>query len=66
MRYKISYLMFRLKKAWPVFEYLASFFHLILSTFLLAFALYNSLALIWGLYLVIFVLQSIFTAKVHY
>lgn len=65
MRYKLSYLVFRLKFFWPIFDICASYFHLILSTVVLCYALYNSLSLIWGLMLVIFMLQTVMAANVH-
>jgi hypothetical protein len=40
MRYKLSYLFFRLKFLWPVFDFAASYFYLILSSVILCYALY--------------------------
>ena len=66
MRYKLSYLVFKIKLIWPVLDYVASYFHLLLSTVVLCYALYNSIALVWGILLIIFMIQSISTSNVHY
>lgn len=65
MRYKLPYLFYRLKFVWPVLDICASYFHLILSTVILCYALYNSLSLIWGVLLLIFMIQTVMAAKVH-
>jgi hypothetical protein len=39
---------------------------LLLSTVVLCYALYNSIALVWGILLIIFMIQTISTANVHY
>lgn len=65
MRYKLPYLFYRLKFFWPVLDYGASYFHLILSTVILCYALYNSLSLIWGVLLLIFMIQTVMAANVH-
>jgi hypothetical protein len=66
MRYKISFLVFKVKKFWPVLDSLASYFFLILSTVVLLYALYQSLAIIWGLLLFVFMLQTVLSSNVHY
>ena len=66
MRYKLSYLFFKIKWSWPVIDILASYFYLLLSTVVLCYALYNSIALVWGVLLLIFMIQTISTANVHY
>ncbi len=66
MRYKFSYLVFKIKLIWPVLDYMASYFHLLLSTVVLCYALYNSIALVWGILLIILMIQSISTSNVHY
>ena len=40
MNYKLSYMTYRVQKAWPVFDMLAEYFYLVLYVLLLAFALY--------------------------
>lgn len=47
-------------------DIIASYFYLLLSTVVLCYALYNSIALVWGVLLLIFMIQTISTANVHY
>jgi len=40
MRYKLSYMTYKMKPAWVVFDGLAAYFYLVLYVIVLAFALY--------------------------
>lgn len=48
MSYKLSYMIYRMKLAWPVFNVIAAYFYLVLYVIILAFALYYQLALFWA------------------
>lgn len=58
MRYKLSYMTFRMRKAWPVFDGLAAYFYLVLNVSILAFALYYQLALFWAVALTIYMISQ--------
>ena len=66
MKYKISYTIYKLKPIWPFLNILATYFHLILMTVVLVFALYYQLAIVWGVYLVIYMVQSLVTSRKYY
>ena len=66
MKYKVSYTIYKLKPIWPLLNVLAGYFHLILTTVILVFALYYQLALIWGFYLLIYMIQSLFTSRKYF
>lgn len=40
MRYKLAYLTYKMKKAWPVLDTIAAYFYLALYVTILAFAIY--------------------------
>lgn len=40
MRYKLSYLTYKMKKAWPVLDIIAAYFYIVLNVVILAFAIY--------------------------
>lgn len=54
MQYKLSYLLWKVQVVWPIFDAVALYFNLILSSVILVFALYFQIALIWFIYLLIF------------
>ena len=54
MQYKLSYLLWKVQVVWPVFDAVALYFNLILSSVILVFALYFQIAFIWFIYLLIF------------
>jgi hypothetical protein len=58
MRYKLTYLLYRIKVAWPVFDSIALNFNIVLITFILACGLYHSIAVIWFIFLLIFMYQT--------
>ena len=66
MKFKISYTVYKLRPIWPVLSFLADYFYLFIATAVLAFALYYSLSLVWGVYLFIFMLQSSFTSRKYF
>ena len=66
MKFKISYTVYKLKPIWPILSFLADYFYLILATSVLLFALYFSLSLVWGVYLLIFMLQSLITSRKYF
>lgn len=56
MRYKLSYMTYRIKKAWPILDYVAAYFQLLLYVSILAFAIYYQLAAFWALALTIYMI----------
>lgn len=62
MQYKLSYLLWKAKMLWPVCNVISLYFNLIVALAILAFALYFQLALLWLLYIVIYLVQ---TWRVH-
>ena len=66
MKYKVSYTIYKLKPIWPFLNFLARYFHLILTTVILVFALYYQLALIWGVLLLIYMVQSLITSRKYF
>ena len=56
MRYKLSYLTYKMKIAWPVLDIIAAYFYHILNITILVFAIYYQLAVFWALALTIYML----------
>ena len=66
MKYKITYLLYKLKgKLWVLFDTVAINFNIVLITFILACGLYYSIAIIWFVFLLIFVVQTWWVQKLH-
>lgn len=40
MKYKLTYMTYKIRKAWPVFDILAAYSYIVLYVTILAFALY--------------------------
>lgn len=66
MRYRVSYIIYKTKAIWPLFDAIASYFYLILSAVILAFALYFSLAVVWAVSLTIYTISQSMSAARHY
>ena len=54
MQYRISYLLWKLKKLWPVINFMALNFHYVLMTFIVGCSIYYSVAFVWLLWMCIF------------
>lgn len=65
MQYRTSYLLWKMQWAWPFFEYVSIWFNYGLCFFILCCALYYSIAVIWLVWLIIFMMQSWKTQRVH-
>ena len=66
MKYKVSYTIYKLKPIWPFLNFLATYFYLILTSIILVFALYYQLAIVWGIYLIIYMVQSLLTSRRYF
>ena len=49
MKYKQAYLAYKLYFIWPVLDFLANYFNLILNSTIIAFALYSQISLFYGI-----------------
>lgn len=65
MQYKATYIIWKCKKAWPVLDVLSLNFGLIFMVFILYCALYYTIAAIWVIFLLIFVLQTWWVQRIH-
>ena len=63
MKYKMSYLAYKLKFIWPVVDFLASYFYLILNITVIAFALYSQISVFYGVCLLFLVIQSLMLSQ---
>ena len=59
MKFKMTYLVYRLKVIWPLFDLLSELTFVVLTMCVVFFAVYFELALIWAIFLTIFLIQSI-------
>lgn len=66
MRYKLSFLVFKIRPVWGIFDFLANYFYLILAIVVLCYALYHQIAVVWGIMLIWFMLQTLFSSKQYY
>ena len=66
MKYKLSYMVYRIRRAWKVLDILAAYFYLVLNVSILAFALYFQLALFWAICLTIYMFSQIINSNTHY
>lgn len=65
MKYRMTYLLWKLEWAWPVLTFVAVRFNYVMLTFILFCALYYSIALIWMVWLFIFMLQTWYLQRRH-
>ena len=61
----MAYQVYKSKSSWFIMETLANFSFIITETFILAFAAYYRLALIWAVYLALFVFHA-FKSLIHF
>ena len=66
MKYKASYAAYRLKKIWPLLDELAAYSYVVNSTLILVFAIYYQIAAVWGLFLLLYILQTITSGRRHW
>ena len=59
MKYKQSYLAYKLRFCWPFIDILASYFNLVLNVAVIAFALYHQISVFYCVCLFFMVLQSL-------
>ena len=58
MKYKMSYMVYKMRKAWPIFDVIAAYFYLVVFVSVLAFSLYFQIALFWALALTIYMISQ--------
>lgn len=58
MRYQDPFKIWKLKFFWPVFNFTALYFDVLLNTAIFAFAIYTGLAVIWFIFLVGYAFQT--------
>ena len=63
MKYKQAYLSYKLRCVWPVLDFLANYFNMILNTTIIAFALYSQISIFYGLCLLFLAIQSLMLAS---
>ena len=63
MKYKMSYLVYRMRKLWPVLDTIAAYFYLVVFVTILAFALYFQLALFWACALTIYMASQFINSR---
>ena len=56
MKYKLSYMIYRMRKVWPLFDTIAAYFYLVVFVSVLAFSLYFQIALFWAISLTIYMI----------
>ena len=66
MKYKLTYLTYKIRKAWPVFDILAAYSYIVLYVSMLAFALYYQLAVFWAVALSIYMIAQFINSSSHY
>ena len=59
MKYKVSYMVYRLRVLWPALDKISEYFHLIFSSLVVIFSIYIQLSVMWAVLLTIFMIQSI-------
>jgi len=59
MKYKQSYLAYKLTLLWPILDFLASYFNLVLNISVIAFAIYTQVSIFFGVALLFFAIQSL-------
>jgi ABC-type multidrug transport system fused ATPase/permease subunit len=65
MKFRVSYVLWRMKPLWPVLNFVAENWHYVLVTFIVGVSIYYSIALVWLLYMLIFVLYTWSQQKRH-
>lgn len=65
MKYRMTFLLWKLEWAWPGLTFVAVRFNYVMLTFILFCALYYSIALIWMVWLFIFMLQTWYLQRKH-
>ena len=63
MKYKMSYLVYKMRKLWPILDTIAAYFYLVLFVTILAFALYFQLALFWAFSLTIYMVSQFINSR---
>ena len=59
MKYKLSYLAYKLAFIWGFLDFIASYFNLMLNLAVVAFAIYTQVSLFYGVCLLFFAIQSL-------
>ena len=54
-----------MKFIWPLFEFVARYFSLLMNFAILAFGIYFQIALIWAIFLVIYLVQTWWVSRAH-
>lgn len=65
MSFKMQYVIWKTKKYWPIFDSVSLNFNIVFITYVLVCALYYSIAGIWFLFMLIFVLQNWSAQRAH-
>ena len=65
MKFRISYVLWRMKPIWPVLNFIAENWHYVLVTFIVGVSIYYSIALVWLMYIFIFVFYTWSQQKRH-
>lgn len=66
MKYKMSYMVFKMQKWWYIFDTAAAYFYLLFYVSVLSFALYYQLALFWAIALTIYMFAQIINSRQNY
>ena len=66
MKYKSSYLAYKSRRIWSLLDELAAHTYLVNSTIVLVFAIYYQIAVVWGLLLLIYIVQVTWFGRVHW
>ena len=65
MLYQIQYPVWKLKVIWPVLTMFSRYYNFFLCVVIFCFALYYQIALIWLIFLIIYVLQAWSVSSLH-
>ena len=59
-------MIYKMKPAWEVFDFISHYFFLIVVFSVLLFGIYFAVTLVWALLLTVYLIQNFFTLKKHY
>lgn len=65
MLYKVEFVLWKLKILWNPITFVSRYWNLVLAITIFSFALYFQLAVLWAVYLVIYLIQSWWQSRAH-